>query len=264
MTAPVRHFPVRSLVSGPVVTGIAAASGAMLILWLLFGHRPDRPNEKAPVLANQAAMPAEPTASAPPSVPASAPMSVAIAPAPAVRPPSAVSVVTRAAAPIPLTIASAPSAAAPSPKKSSASASRKAAVTAQAQARPREAATKQVARAVPARNAQKKRRKPDPYQMADVPVQKHANRANAERTLPLRITRAPERTHSDEQHIAAVESAWRSRMASSQKDRTQPPKPQEAMSPEALYSILQHSPTLDSNAPASGAGKSRAGSASAN
>ncbi|SAK99038.1 hypothetical protein [Caballeronia ptereochthonis] len=261
MTAPVR----KSLTSRPVAIAVAAAAGAMLIVWLLFGYEPKPSGETPPVLANGAEMPARPGASAHSAAPALAPVTTPRVPRAETvtinRPAASATATTLAATSKPLAISSEPSAVAP-PQISSAGTRKSTAATAQAHPHPRKTVTKQAAHAEPSGNTAKRRKNSGAHSMADVTEQKHLHRAKAEPAL--RTTHAIARAHPADERIAAVESAWRARAASSHNNRSQPPKAPDAMNPEALYAILQHSPTLDSNAPASGARNPRAGGATGN
>jgi hypothetical protein len=227
-----------------VLGGVTAAAGALFILWLLFGYHPEPSGGKPLAPAVDAAMRASPAPGTHPAAPAPASMTIAIAgTAPTVLAASAVAPVSNVAPPKPLAEAS------------RAGTHTKPAIESQSH-------VKQTVRAEPSKKVARKRSSPGAQSIPDAPVQRHASRTKAERTPPT--VRTTNRPRDADEHIAAIESAWRTRAASGHVETIQPPRAQNDLSPEALYAILQHSPTLDSNLSASGAGRSRAGSASAN
>ena len=255
----------KSLLSRPVVAAIAAAAGTMFIAWLLFGYAPRSSGDKPSSLAESTTAPAPiAQASSASSTSSAARRAEAVATAQAASSAPAVGRVesaptVRAAPVLPRAVSSGPLAVSietrsgtASPKPSSARARKHAAVTAHTQAR--KSATKLAAQAEPAARTAKRRKNATMLAGADVTEQRIVSPAKAGR--PPRTTHAARRWQPADERIAAVESAYRARTASNYNDMVdRPPKAPDPISPAALYAILQHSPTLDSNAPASGTPK---------
>ena len=81
--------------------------------------------------------------------------------------------------------------------------------------------------------------------MAVKPDHRDTGRPKAAR--PQRPSYASTRAYTSDESIAAVESGYGAHAASSRHIGSMTPKALDSMSPQELYSLLQHSPTLDSN-----------------
>ncbi|SAL53852.1 hypothetical protein AWB71_02890 [Caballeronia peredens] len=241
----------RRFISQPVAMAIAAGAGAIFIAWLLFGYDGHFGSEKRSVASTQIAEPARPNSIARPAAePASAPVTIARVDADASARP----------APVRSATAVTPSVETKAAKLSSANAGGRIVA---AQAHPRKAAKQAEKQAEPARRTAKKRKNATAYAWAEPTEPGHMRHGRAERTAhTVRTTRAVDSRHLADERVAGVESSWRARTTSSYNERIQTPKASGAMSPEALYALLQHSPTLDNNAPTSGARTTRTGGAS--
>ncbi|BAN23850.1 hypothetical protein BRPE64_ACDS20960 [Caballeronia insecticola] len=290
----------KSFLSQPVAMAVAASAGAILIAWLLFGYGRPAGSDAPSLAASQTTKPVPPVAIARPAPePASAPVTLAristatavlSTPALASASPASSSSSSSSSAvsfvPTAPTKAPAMSSAAPIARvaETKASATSYAAPIAHgaviAQTHSHKATQQATKHAVPVKHTAAKRKNSSVHAWAEPTRQGRNRHGKAAETLrpvrTVRATRAIDSRHSGDERVAAVESSWRARAASnygnsyssnyssSHGNRIPTTKAPESLNPEALYAILQHSPTLDSNAPASGARTPRTGGASGN
>lgn len=209
--------PKQHRFSKPVMAAIAAACG-VLIVWLLFDHEPASHGDTRPALAEETSVITQPA-----------------------EPASAVAVLTATVTPTPdqpakveqVSETPTPSASA-APPNADAPAIEAAAPTAEAAPAP----------ATPA--------KPRTRLIAAAQDRKHDGRVKA--VLAPRTKTAAYRAHAADARVVKLEATRRARTTSVDKNRiaSRPSNNAVPMNPATLYSMLQHSPTLDSNAASSG------------